>query len=131
VGVGRNSLNSWSGAGQSRVLEYNNNSDLGSERAQDGNVRTFGYDPFHRLSGVFRNNIQIGDYRYNTFNQRAYKIVGGASTAAIYGRGGVHTAFERWGTPTDAIGGLNIGYPGNTTTRNPDSGTTGTGTMIR
>ena len=40
------------------------------------------------MSGVYINNVQVGDYRSNAFNQRVYKIAAGVGTAAIYGPDG-------------------------------------------
>lgn len=86
--AGSNRLASWSGAGLSRSFGYNNNGDLATDRAQDGTIRHFGYDQFNRMNEVYRNNIRVGDYRYNAFNQRSYKIARGEGTAAIYGPDG-------------------------------------------
>ena len=82
-----NRLVYWSGAGQTRRLHYDAVGNLASEERNDGN-RSYSYDAFNRVNGAFVNGAMVGDYRNNAFNQRAYKIAGGAGVAAIYGPGG-------------------------------------------
>ncbi|MQA40163.1 hypothetical protein GEV02_18595 [Rugamonas sp. FT29W] len=81
-----NQLSAWSGNGKTRSLYYDQAGNLGSESRNDGS-RTYEYDTFNRLSKVYVNGAVVGDYRNNAFNQRAYKIAGGA-TASIYGPSG-------------------------------------------
>ncbi|WP_174999172.1 RHS repeat-associated core domain-containing protein [Rugamonas aquatica] len=81
-----NQLSAWSGNGKARSLYYDQAGNLGSESRNDGS-RTYEYDTFNRLSKVYVNGAVVGDYRNNAFNQRAYKIAGGA-TASIYGPSG-------------------------------------------
>ena len=82
-----NRLASWSGAGKWRSFAYNAIGNLQSESRHDGS-RGYTYDAFGRMSGVSINGAQVGDYRNNALNQRAFKIAAGAGTAAVYGPGG-------------------------------------------
>jgi RHS repeat-associated protein len=84
-----NRLFSWSGAGQRHIFTYTYNGDLSTDSWLDGTVRSFGYDEFNRMSGASVNGTLIGDYRYNAFDQRAYKInAKEGGVAAIYGTSG-------------------------------------------
>jgi len=82
-----NRLATWSGTGKWRSFGYDNVGNLVSENRHDGS-RTYTYNGFGQLNGVYVNGARVGDYRSNAFNQRVYKIAAGAGTASIYGPNG-------------------------------------------
>ncbi|MYM21098.1 DUF4329 domain-containing protein [Duganella sp. FT135W] len=82
-----NRLDAWSGNGKSRSLFYNGAGNISSETRTDGN-RVYEYDGFSRLSKVSINGTVVGDYRYNAFDQRAYKLAGGVGTSFVYSPSG-------------------------------------------
>jgi RHS repeat-associated protein len=82
-----NRVTAWSGAGQWRSMGYDAVGNLKSESRSDGS-RGYQYDAFNRLTQAYLNGTLVGDYRNNAFNQRAYRIVGGAGTAYVYGPNG-------------------------------------------
>jgi RHS repeat-associated protein len=84
---GSNRLMSWRGAGMSSTLGYDTVGNLVGESRHDG-TRTYTYNDFKRMHGVYVNGTQVGDYRYNALNQRALKISEGQATYFIYGPDG-------------------------------------------
>jgi RHS repeat-associated protein len=82
-----NRLKEWRGAGQFRIFNYHPVGNVGSEDRHDGG-RSYSYDAFNRMNGVYINGALVGDYRNNGFNQRVFKIAAGLGVAAIYGPGG-------------------------------------------
>jgi RHS repeat-associated protein len=86
---GSNRLNSWSGGGQSRSLGYDGVGNVANENRHDG-TRSYSYDAFNRMNGVFINGAAVGDYRNNALNQRVYKSAAGEANAvkAVYGPDG-------------------------------------------
>ncbi len=67
-----NRLLSYSGGGVSRAFGYDANGNATAETRSDGN-RTYGYDGFGRMTGLWVNNVLKGDYGINALNQRAVK----------------------------------------------------------
>ncbi|WP_374672911.1 RHS repeat-associated core domain-containing protein [Ideonella sp.] len=67
-----NRLLSYSGGGMSRAFGYDANGNVTAETRSDGN-RTYGYDGFGRMTGLWVNNVLKGDYGINALNQRAVK----------------------------------------------------------
>jgi len=82
-----NRLTGWRGAGKSSSLSYNEVGGLIADARFDA-MRKYTYDSFSRLSGVYANDVIVGDYRYNALDQRALKITGGQAIYYIYGPGG-------------------------------------------
>ncbi|WP_228893672.1 hypothetical protein [Pseudoduganella aquatica] len=66
---------SWSGGGKSRSFGYDAIGNVHTETRTDGN-RVYDYDLFNRMSAVTISGVQVGDYRSNIYNQRAYKNIG-------------------------------------------------------
>lgn len=78
-----NRLNYWSGAGKFRNSSFDTVGNLYSED-RGTESRGYAYNNFNRLSGVFVNGVQVGDYRSNALDQRVLKIAGGQATYYIY-----------------------------------------------
>ncbi len=82
-----NRLYYWSGAGKFRHSAYDAVGNLYSEN-RGTESRGYSYNNFNRLSGVFVNRVQVGDYRSNALDQRVLKVAGGQATYFIYGPDG-------------------------------------------
>ncbi|MEW6370594.1 MAG: RHS repeat-associated core domain-containing protein [Pseudomonadota bacterium] len=82
-----NRLYYWSGAGKFRHSAFDAVGNLYSEN-RGTETRGYTYNNFNRLSGVFVDGIQVGDYRSNALDQRVLKIAGGQATYFIYGPSG-------------------------------------------
>jgi RHS repeat-associated protein len=83
-----NRLTAWSGNGQWRNFGYDAAGNLKIESRHDGS-RSYDYDSFNRMTRAYVNGAQVGDYRNNAFNQRAYRgAAGGTGTGYIYGPAG-------------------------------------------
>ncbi|WP_228893673.1 RHS repeat-associated core domain-containing protein [Pseudoduganella aquatica] len=95
-----NRLASWSGGGKSRSFGYDAIGNVRTETRTDGN-RVYDYDLFNRMSAVTISGVQVGDYRSNIYNQRAYKNIG-AGTAYVYGPQG-ELLTETGATPTSYV----------------------------
>jgi RHS repeat-associated protein len=86
MAAGSNRLASLSGP-QWRSFTYDAAGNLASESRWNG-ARSYGYDAFNRLASVSSGATLLGDYRNNALNQRAAKIIGGATTRYVYGPAG-------------------------------------------
>jgi RHS repeat-associated protein len=95
-----NRLASWSGGGKSRSFGYDAIGNVHTETRTDGN-RVYDYDLFNRMSAVTISGVQVGDYRSNIYNQRAYKNIG-VGTAYVYGPQG-ELLTETGATPTSYV----------------------------
>jgi RHS repeat-associated protein len=60
----------------------------GNLSSDSGSAKNFYYDTFNRLSGVYSNGLNVGEYRSNALNQRAYKSTSSGATHYVYGAGG-------------------------------------------
>jgi RHS repeat-associated protein len=87
IDTASNRVLSWRAAGKSSSLGYDAVGNLTDESRNDG-TRTYTYNDFNRMSGVYVNGVLVGDYRYNALDQRALKISAGQATYTIYGPDG-------------------------------------------
>ncbi|MFZ5506255.1 MAG: RHS repeat-associated core domain-containing protein [Pseudomonadota bacterium] len=67
-----NRLVSYNGGGLNRSFGYTLNGNIDAETRTDGN-RSYGYDDFDRLTGLWIAGTKKGDYGVNALNQRAAK----------------------------------------------------------
>lgn len=70
-----------------RSFSYDASGNLTVDARSDG-TQTFSYDAFDRLGAVYLNNVLVGDYRSNAWNQRVYKAAAGVATRFVYGPSG-------------------------------------------
>jgi RHS repeat-associated protein len=82
-----NRLVSWSGAGHSRSFGFDAVGNVASESRDDG-TRSYSFNAFNRMSGVYINGALVGDYRSNALDQRVLKIASGNYTYYLYGQSG-------------------------------------------
>jgi RHS repeat-associated protein len=82
-----NRLASTSGGNHWRTFSYDALGNVISESRDDG-TRSYSYNPFNHLSGVYIGGTMVGDYRSNALDQRVLKMAYGNSTYFIYGKSG-------------------------------------------
>jgi RHS repeat-associated protein len=82
-----NRLALWSGAGHWRSFGFDAVGNVATESRDDG-TRSYAYNAFNRMSGVYINGTLVGDYRSNALEQRVLKITGGNYTYFVYGHSG-------------------------------------------
>ena len=82
-----NRILSWRGAGKFSTPLYDSVGNLTNEERHDG-TRAYIYNDFNRLGAVYINGGQVGDYRYNGFDQRVLKLSPGQASYFIYGPDG-------------------------------------------
>jgi RHS repeat-associated protein len=82
-----NRLTSWSGAGHWRSFGFDSVGNVASESRDDG-TRSYAFNAFNHMSGVYINGTLVGDYRSNALDQRVLKIASGNYTYYVYGESG-------------------------------------------
>jgi RHS repeat-associated protein len=67
-----------------RVFNYDLVGNVASDNRGLNNVFSFGYDAFNRTAAAYKNGGLVGDYRYNTLNQRVYRGAQGQGRRYVY-----------------------------------------------
>jgi RHS repeat-associated protein len=82
-----NRLIGWSGSDKWRSFAYDATGNVVSESRNDGS-RSYSYDDFNRMNGVYVSGALVGDYRNNALDQRILKRTNEGDTYFIYGPDG-------------------------------------------
>ena len=75
---------------------------VGNLSTDSQGAKNFYYDSFNRLVGVYSNGANVGEYRSNALNQRAYKSASGGATSYVYGPDG-ELLHEQSASPTSYV----------------------------